>query len=139
MPRVDKWGKESSSIRFSSGDCGACPSQAQCIRSRAKHPRRSIVVRPRPQQEALLARRKREGTREYQIAYARRAGIEGTISQGTRRCGLRRTRYLGLARTHLAQVLTAAALNFVRVADHLAGTERSRTRPSRFATLMAVH
>ncbi len=31
VPRVDKWGKASSSIRFSSGDFGACPSQAQCI------------------------------------------------------------------------------------------------------------
>jgi hypothetical protein len=32
--------------------------------------------------------------------------------------------------------LTAAALNFVRVADWLAGQPRAQTRPSHFATLM---
>ncbi|WP_313901513.1 transposase [Methylobacterium sp. J-070] len=31
----------------------------------------------------------------------RRAGIEGTLSRGARAMGLRRSRYLGLARLHL--------------------------------------
>ena len=31
-------------------------------------------------------------------------GIEGTISQGVRRFDLRRTRYLGLEKTHLPQL-----------------------------------
>ncbi len=79
------------------------------------------------------SRRARSTAREY----ARRAGVEGTISQGVRRCGLRRSRYVGLAKTHLGHVLTAAALNFVRVADWLAGVPRAHTRPWRFATLMA--
>jgi hypothetical protein len=34
-------------------------------------------------------------------------------------------------------VLTAAALNFVRVADWLADVPRAHTRPWRFAALMA--
>lgn len=139
VERVDNRGNDCSSIRFSPTDCGPCPSRAKCTRSQATHPRRSIAIRPQPQYEALRERRQLEGSREYKTEYARRAGVEGTISQGTRRCGLRRSRYIGLARTHLGHVLTAAALNFVRVADHLAGRERSRTRPSRFATLMAVH
>src|SRR5438094_441314 len=42
---------------------------------------------------------------------ARRAGIERTSSQGMRRCGMRHSRYRGLARTHLGHVLTAAAIN----------------------------
>ena len=78
-----------------------------------------------------------EAARQYAHEYAKRAGIEGTISQGVRRCGLRRSRYRGLARTHLGHVLTAAALNFARVADWLAGTPRAHTRHSPFAILMA--
>jgi hypothetical protein len=50
---------------------------------------------------------------------------------------LRRSRYVGVARTNLGHVLTAAALNFVRVADWLAETPRAQTRPSPFALLMA--
>jgi transposase len=137
VPRLDNRGNDSIYIRFSSADCGPCPSRPQCTRSQAKHPRRSIAVRPHPQYEALRQRRAFEASGEYAREYARRAGVEGTISQGVRRCGLRRSRYVGLAKTHLGHVLTAAALNFVRVADWLAGVPRAHTRPWRFATLMA--
>jgi transposase len=136
VPRVDNRGNDSVYIRFSTSDCGPCPSRPRCTRSTAKRPRRSIAVRPRAQYEALRQRRDREATRDFPGEYARRAGIEGTISQGVRRCGLRRSRYVGLAKTHLGHLLTAAALNFVRVADWLAGTPRARTRRSRFAVLM---
>jgi hypothetical protein len=64
--------------------------------------------------------------------------VEASLSQGVRRCGLRRSRYVGLARTYLGHVLTAAALNFVRLAEWLAGTPRARTRRSPFAKLMAA-
>jgi transposase len=135
--RVDNRGTDSIYIRFSPADCGPCPSRVKCTRSQAKHPRRSIAVRPQPQYDALQTRRNFQESPEHKREYARRAGIEGTISQGTRRCGLRRSRYAGLARTHLGHGLTAEALTFVWVADWLAGTERSRTRPPRFAMLMA--
>jgi transposase len=136
QPRLDSRGAPSIFIRFSPSDCGPCPSRARCTRSQAKHPRRAIAVRPRPQHEALRERRALEGSREYAREYARRAGVEGTLSQGVRRCGLRRSRYVGLPRTHLGHVLTAAALNFVRVAEWLAGTPRARTRHSPFARLL---
>ena len=136
VPRVDNRGNDSIYIRFSTADCGPCPSRPRCTRSTAQRPRRSIAVRPHAQDEALRQRRDREASRDYAREYARRAGIEGTISQGVRRCGLRRSRYVGLARTHLGHVLTAAALNFARVADWLAGTPRARTRQSPFAQLM---
>lgn len=137
VPRIDNRGNDSIYIRFSAADCTPCPSRAQCTRSAAASPRRSIAVRPQPQYEALQQRRGFEESREYTQEYARRAGVEGTISQGVRRCGLRRSRYVGLAKTHLGHVLTAAALNFVRTADWLAGVRRARTRPWRFAVLMA--
>ena len=137
VPRLDNRGNDSIYIRFSAADCGPCPSRAKCTRSEAKHPRRSIAVRPQAQYEALQERRVFEESEEYAREYARRAGVEGTISQGIRRCGLRRSRYLGRAKTHLGHVLTAAALNFVRVADWLADIPRAHTRPWRFAALMA--
>jgi transposase len=68
---------------------------------------------------------------------APRAGIEGTLSQAVRRCGLRRSRYIGLARTHLAHILTATAVNVVRVGKPLADTPRAKTRHPPFATVLA--
>jgi len=50
---------------------------------------------------------------------------------------LRRSRYIGLAKTHLQHVLTAAAINLSRINDWLSGTPRARTRQSTFIRLMA--
>ena len=136
-PRRDSRDNDSIYVRFSPSDCGPCPSLRRCTQSAEKHPRRSLALRPQAQYEALRQRRDQEGSDTFAREYARRAGIEGTLSQGVRRCGLRRTRYVGLPRTHLGHVATAAALNFVRVAEWLAGTPRARTRGSRFARLMA--
>jgi len=135
--RVDNRGNDSIYVRFSPKDCGVCSSRTQCTKSQAKHPRRSLAIRPQAQYEALRHRRAEEASAVYAHEYSRRAGIEGTISQGVRRAGMRRSRYIGLAKTHLGHVLTAAALNFVRVADWLAAVPRARTRQSPFAMLMA--
>jgi len=94
-------------------------------------------VRRQPQYKALAAARQRQQTPEYAATYARRAGIEGTLSRGIRRCRLRRTRYVGQDRTHLGHVLTAVALNFLRLGEWLSGIDRPATRRSRFATLIA--
>jgi transposase len=136
VPRVDNRSNDSTYIRFSAADCGPCPSRPQCTRSSAKDPRRSIAIRPQAQYEALRQRREQEGRRDYAREYARRAGIEGTLSQGVRRCGLRHSRYVGLPKTHLDHVAPAAALNFVRVGEWLAGTPRAKARCSPFTVLM---
>ena len=135
-PVIDNRGSQVIQIRFSTTTCRVCPSLRSCVQSKKKYPRRLLTVRPKDQHVALQERREREKTPEYAREYARRAGIEGTLSQGVRRCGMRRSRYVGLARTHLGHVLTAAALNVVRVAEWLAGTPRARTRLSPFAQLM---
>ncbi|HVE91147.1 MAG TPA: IS1182 family transposase [Actinomycetota bacterium] len=136
-PAVDKRRNQVVKIKFSTKDCGPCPHRAQCIRSRKASPRRTITVRPQDQYEALRAAREREKTDAYAEEYARRAGVEGTLSQAVRRCGLRRSRYVGLARTHLGHVLTATAVNFVRIGEWLAGTPRAKTRHPPFATVLA--
>ena len=66
-----------------------------------------------------------------------RAGIEDTQSQAVRRCGIRQCRYIGHAKTRLQHVLTATALNLVRVAAWLEDAPRATTRRSAFATLAA--
>jgi transposase len=69
--------------------------------------------------------------------YAKRAGIEGTLSQDVRVFGLRRSRYIGLAKTHLQQVASAAALNLDRLAAWFIHRPRAHTRVSRFSALVA--
>jgi transposase len=135
-PAVDKRVNEVIKIKFSTRDCGVCPSQEQCTRSAKRRARRTVTVRVREQHEALCAARARVQTVEYRKEYARRAGIEGTLSRGIRRCHLRRTRYVGLAKVHLGHLLTAVAMNFVRVGEWLAGRPRAQTRRSAFWQLM---
>ncbi len=72
-----------------------------------------------------------EGKREYR----RRAGIEGTLSQGVRAFGMRRTRYRGLDKTHLQNVAIGAATNLDRLVAWFDGRPRAMTRTSRFAML----
>jgi hypothetical protein len=76
-----------------------------------------------------------EGRPRYQC----RAGVEGTLSQGVRGFGLRRTRFRGLAKTHLQHVAIAAALNIDRIVAWLNERPRAKTRTSRFAALAPVH
>ena len=68
-----------------------------------------------------------------------RAGVEGTLSQGVRAFGLRRTRYRGLEKTHLQHVAIAAAINIDRIVAWLEERPRATTRTSRFAALAPVH
>jgi IS5 family transposase len=67
--------------------------------------------------------------------YAHRAGVEGTIAQATRRADLHQARYRGLAKTHLQHVLTALALNLVRIDAWLSGTPPGGTWASRLTRL----
>jgi transposase len=127
-PAVDKRSNEVVKIKFSMRDCQPCRSRAECTRAK----RRTITVRRQDQYCALRGAREREKTVEYETEYRRRAGIEGTLSQGVRACGLRRSRYIGAAKTHLQHVLTAAAINFLRVANWLAEVPLAQTRQTSF-------
>jgi len=65
----------------------------------------------------------------------KRAGIEGTHSQGVRALGLRQYRYLGLQKASLQHSLIAAALNLLRLDNLLTGEKIEQTRISHFAAL----
>jgi Transposase DDE domain len=83
-----------------------------------------------------LVESQREKTKEFKEEYSKRAGVEGTVSQGVRAFGLRRSRYIGMGKTHLQHLATAAAINLKRVSDWLAGVDREKTRRSAFARVM---
>ena len=123
-------------VDFAAADCTPCPARALC--TRAKRLPRSLTLQPRAQHEAIQAARQSQTTAVFAKQYARRAGIEGTVSQGVRRFGLRRARYRGLAKTHLQHMATAAAINVHRLTDWLNEAPRAPTRTSHFAALAAA-
>jgi transposase len=51
---------------------------------------------------------------------------------------LRRSRYIGMAKTRLQHLATAAAINLERVSDWLAGIVQEKTRRSAFARVMQL-
>jgi transposase len=135
-PAVDNRRNEVVKIKFSARDCQPCPARAEGTRSRKRSPRRTLIVRREAQFLALQASRDRARTAAYAAEYARRRGVEGTISQGVRAGGLRRSRYVGQVKTHLDHLLTAAALNCWRLDDWLAGVPRATTRQAPFVRLL---
>jgi transposase len=129
----DNYGNPVIKVRFPPSDCRGCPSRSQCTHS-PKLPR-VLTVRPMAQHLALTAARERQTTAQFKQLYAKRAGVEGTISQAVGAFGLRQSRYIGLAKTHLQHIATAAAINLSRLFDWLRAVPRSQTRQSRFAAL----
>jgi transposase len=113
-------------------DCIACRSWSKCNTAA----RRTVTLRKEEHHQALLAARGRENSEQYKTEYARRAGIEGAISQGVRAFGLRRARYIGMTKTHLQHVPTATAINFTRISNWLWDLTRGKTRTSAFEKLM---
>lgn len=93
------------------------------------------MIRTQAQHQALQVARIRQRTATFRATYNQRAGIEGTISQGTRIGDLRRSRYVGLAKTKLLHLLIGAAMNFVRVCAWLTERPPAHTRQSAFAAL----
>jgi len=125
-PKVD--------IAFAAADCHACPTRAVCTRGKGP---RHLKLLPHIEHLTLQAARQRQTTQDFKEQYAARAGIESTLSQAVRRCGYRATRYLGLAKTHLQHVLTAAAINLIRLADWFETPSHTHRAPAAFTALMA--
>ena len=135
-PGTDQHGHPKIAIRFGLHDCRDCPTRSLCTRS-ATAPR-MLAVRTQAEFEVLQQARQLQQTDAFQATYAQRSGIEGTHSQGVRSLGLRRTRYLGLMKTSLQHVFTAAAINLIRFDAFLEGKKAEKTRTSHFAALAPV-
>ena len=128
----DKYGPYNQVI-FDREDCLSCQARSLCTRS--KDQARRLRLQPQSQYEALRAARQLQATEAGRKLYNKRAGVEGTISQGVRAFGLRKTRYYGLAKTHLQHLATAAAMNLDRLEALFNNTPLGKTRISRFARL----
>jgi len=121
-------------IKFKAVDCKTCPVRQLCT----KHHRRTLSFHEEKIFKAVQQRKLEQHTVEFRQRYGKRAGIEGTISQGVFALGMRRTRYRGLAKTHLQFVLTAVAMNVTRVLNWLNAIPQKTTQPTRFGRLAAA-
>jgi transposase len=127
--RSDGGGPPVTHVRFDKATCQGCRQRQACT-GRNSTPRQ-LHLRPQLEHEALQARRREQETEPWKKRYAARAGIEGTISQAVRGAfGLRRSRYLGLAKTRLQHLATAAAINWTRLSDWFNQRPRAKTRRS---------
>jgi transposase len=120
-------------VKFPESVCAGCKSRADCTKSE-RQPRK-LEIKTQAAFEYLRKARVEEQTDEFKRAYAQRAGIEGTHSQAVRRSKARRSRYVGLAKTHMQNLLTAAALNLIRLGRWLTHRPLAQTRATRFAKL----
>jgi len=126
-------GKPRFAVTFAASDCRGCVHEPACTRCVSRG--RKLTLHPKAEHEALQQARAYQQSEAFHKRYAARAGIEGTLSQGVRAFGLRRSRYRGQAKTHLQHLMIACALNFCRVFDWLMGTPLAKTRQSPFARL----
>ena len=129
----DSAGKPVLHIKFSTKDCRSCPARALC--TRCKTAPRHLMIRTKAEHESLQAIRQEQKTKEWKERYDKRAGIEGTLARGIQVLGLRRTRYIGLAKTHLQHVLTAVAINAARLVAWFKDEPLPKLRVSRFGAL----
>jgi transposase len=126
-------GNPNSHFHFSIQDCQPCQVRSRC--TKAKKAGRQLCVFPPEQYQLLQDHRQRQETDQFKLLYQARAGIEGTVSQAVNSFGVRYTRYHGLAKTHLQNLATSAAINFTRVADWLSGYRPETTRVSPLVAL----
>ncbi|MEU8952641.1 transposase [Streptomyces sp. NPDC048489] len=87
------------------------------------------------QHELLQRLHAEQATEQWHRRYGHRAGVEGTISQGIRAFGPRRSRYRGQAKTAVQHILTATPINLTRLDAWTSGTPLSQTRLSHIAAL----
>jgi transposase len=132
--RFDSRGKPHVKVLFSEEDCRPCQVRHLCT----KGTRKVLQLPDRELYEALKEQRRIHATEEGRLLYNKRAGVEGTISQGVRAFGLRKARYCSLTKTHLQHVATAAAINLERLVAWFDDVPRGQTRISRFAALAPV-
>ena len=126
-------GVETIVVKCDTATCRACPVRAQC--TTATRGGRQLTIRPRRVHQALTAARARQNTKTFARTYRLRAGVEGTIRQGIAVTDTRHARYRGLPKTHLQHVISAAALNLIRLDAWFNDIPIDRTRTSHLARL----
>jgi hypothetical protein len=120
-------------VKFPAQVCQACPVRKQCTTT--SRGGRQLTLRPRDVQQALDDARAEQTTDAFKAKYALRAGVEGTIHQAIAVTDMRQARYRGRKKVHLEHVLSAVALNLIRLDHWWNGHPVDRTRTSHLARL----
>jgi hypothetical protein len=109
--RLEEEGGHKVTYRFEfTSHCHNCSLRDRCLGKGQRH--RTITVGQ--YHTHLQARRQEQRTEAFKIKAQRRNAIEGTQSELVRAHGLRRARYLGLAKAGLQSYFAAAACNLKR-------------------------
>ena len=111
-PQVDREG-HLVAFQFSAKQCARCPLRPQCTTSR--NGREVNLRRDEARRQQL---RMEQATPEWRQRYRQRARVERTVAE-CKRFGLGKARYRGRAKLQLQAWLTAALVNFRRIARRL--------------------
>ena len=122
-----------STSNFLASVCRVCNFRSLCTRS--KTDLRFIRDCPQAEHQAIQSIRQQQQTKEWFERYTPVLELKVHYSLRIRAFGLRRTRYLGLAKARLQHVLTSVAMNVFRMVAWLRGIPHAKTRTSRFAAL----
>lgn len=129
----DSQGEPIVQVIFAAETCQPCSSRSRCTRARKNG--RTMALRADGRHEILQTARRYQQTADFKERYRLRSGIEGTLSQAIRNTNLRRSRYIGLEKTHLQHLASAVATNILRTVNWLNGLPLTATRQSRFVAL----
>lgn len=81
-PKLNRYKQPVIHIAFQKSDCQSCPNLSDCTKAKCGY--RTLTLRSEEVHKTLVQARARQTTEEFKKQYKKRAGIEGTISQGTR-------------------------------------------------------
>ena len=97
-----------------------------------------VHLLPQQAHEALQARRAEQRTRSFGNSMLHVRGLKERMRNEYARMGLRRSHYDGLPKTHFQHILTAVAINLVRIDAWLLGKSPGSTYQPPLA-LLATH
>lgn len=108
-------GKHQGEIQISFGQqCQVCPQRDKCTGNKAGR-----TLRLHRHYKLLKARREESKTASFKSSMKRRPPVAGTLSEMVRSHGLRRSRYRGILKTHLQDLMIGTAVNLKRLIKSL--------------------
>jgi len=114
-------GKHKGQVRISLGkQCQDCPMKEKCTKNKVGR-----RLRLHLHYDLLKERRKECQTDTFKKEMKTRPPVEGTISSLVRAHGIRRSRYRGILKTHLHNLLSSAALNLKRLVKRISLSENN--------------
>ncbi|MDD4391108.1 MAG: transposase [Eubacteriales bacterium] len=130
--KMEKTKKASAYLLFSftRKQCSACPLKDQCLQKNkeGKHKLKFRRLQVPLRYDAALQDLKRNEMSEFTKAYAKRFKIERRFGTMVTNHGLRRSRYMSLARTSVHIIMANMASNIVRMVNLLCGSDMAAAK-----------